>query len=380
MYRNLNNYTDNSRYNYKSEIRNPNFETLVYIIEILVIRICFEFRYLNLGFARSLCKLPNEARSNLVLYHDLERQYSCMNKMELIGKIEQLKKERNAVILVHNYQQGEVQDIADYLGDSLGLSQIASRTEADVIVFCGVRFMAETASILCPDKKIIMPDENAGCPMADMISRQQLIDFKKEHHRAIVVGYVNTSAEVKAELDICCTSANAVKVIESLEDASDIIFVPDKYLGSYVAGQSKRELILWNGYCSTHTGILPEHVMKQKELHPEAKVIVHPECTPPVIQLADEVLSTDGMCSYSKRASAGEIIVGTEIGMLYRLRKENPHKKFYPASTHAVCLNMKLTTLEKVLWALEEMKYEVSVPDDIRARARGALDRMLERV
>lgn len=303
-----------------------------------------------------------------------------MNKPELIAKIEQLKKERNAVILVHNYQQGEVQDIADYLGDSLGLSQTASQTKADVIVFCGVRFMAETASILSPDKKIIMPDENAGCPMADMITRQQLVDLKKEHPRAMVVGYVNTSAEVKAELDICCTSANAVKVIESLQDASEIIFVPDKYLGSYVAGQSKRELILWNGYCSTHTGILPEHVMKQKELHPEAKVIVHPECTPPVIGLADEVLSTDGMCSYAKKTLAGEIIVGTEIGMLYKLRKENPHKKFYPASIHAVCLNMKLTTLEKVLWALEEMKYEVSVSEDIRARARGALDRMLERV
>ena len=301
-----------------------------------------------------------------------------MDNSKLIQKIQQLKRKRNAVILVHNYQIGEVQDIADYTGDSLELSRTASKTNADVIVFCGVRFMAETASILCPDKLVLMPDINAGCPMADMITRDELKALKKEHPKATVVAYVNTSAEVKAEIDICCTSGNAVKVVESLKDASEIIFVPDKYLGHYVSVKANRDLILWDGYCPVHAKILPEDIARQRKAHPKAKIIVHPECTPKVIQLADEALSTNGMCKYAKLSDVSEIIVGTEPGMLYRLRKENPEKKFYPLSAQAICQDMKLTTLEKVLWCLEDMKYEIKVPEDIQIRAKRAVDRMLK--
>ncbi|UCD55873.1 MAG: quinolinate synthase NadA [Candidatus Omnitrophota bacterium] len=293
-----------------------------------------------------------------------------------MGEINRLKKKRKAVILVHNYQTPEIQDIADYLGDSLGLSRIASQTRAKVIIFCGVHFMAETASILCPDKKVLMPDINAGCPMADMITKEGLRTLKREHPHATVVGYVNTSADVKTELDICCTSTNAIKIINSLKNSKEIIFVPDKYLADYASRKTGRKLIAWDGYCPTHVKILPEHILKQKRLHPGAKIIVHPECTPPVIDLADEALSTEGMCKYAKLTDAYEIIVGTEIGLLYRLRKENPKKKFYPASEEATCPNMKMNTLEKVLWSLEDMKYEIKVPEDIRVKAIKAVDRM----
>lgn len=297
-------------------------------------------------------------------------------KNKLMGEINRLKKKRKAVILVHNYQTPEIQDIADYLGDSLGLSRIASQTRAKVIIFCGVHFMAETASILCPDKKVLMPDINAGCPMADMITKEGLRTLKREHPHATVVGYVNTSADVKTELDICCTSTNAIKIINSLKNSKEIIFVPDKYLADYASRKTGRKLIAWDGYCPTHVKILPEHILKQKRLHPGAKIIVHPECTPPVIDLADEALSTEGMCKYAKLTDAYEIIVGTEIGLLYRLRKENPKKKFYPASEEATCPNMKMNTLEKVLWSLEDMKYEIKVPEDIRVKAIKAVDRM----
>ena len=301
-----------------------------------------------------------------------------MDNSKLIEKIQRLKKEKNAVILAHNYQIGEVQDIADYIGDSLGLSRTASQTDADVIVFCGVHFMAETASILCPDKKVLMPDINAGCPMADMITVEGLRALKKEHPKAQVLSYVNTSAEVKAETDICCTSTNAIKVVESLKDVEEIIFVPDKYLVHYVSTKANKKFIPWNGYCPTHVKILPEDILRQKKAHPKALVLVHPECTPPVIQLADEALSTEGMCKYARASSALEIIVGTEIGLLYRLQKENPQKAFYPASEQAICPTMKLITLEKVLWCLEDMKYEVKVPHDVRIRAKRGVDRMLE--
>lgn len=299
-------------------------------------------------------------------------------KIGLIEKINKLKKERKAIILAHNYQMGEVQDIADFVGDSLGLSRTASQTDADVIVFCGVHFMAETASILCPKKIVLMPDIKAGCPMADMITREGLRALKREHPQATVVGYVNTSAEVKAEIDICCTSTNAVKIVKSLKDTKQIIFVPDKYLSHYVSTKTNLDLIPWNGYCPTHVKILPEDVLRQKKAHPKAEVIVHPECMPPVIQLSDEALSTEGTCKYVKSSNATEIIVGTEIGLLYRLQKENPKKKFYSASEQAICPSMKLTTLEKVLWCLEDMKSEVKVPEDIRIRAKKAVDRMLE--
>jgi quinolinate synthase len=294
----------------------------------------------------------------------------------LIAKIDKLKKKRKAVILVHNYQPAEIQDIADYLGDSLGLSRIASKTPARAIVFCGVHFMAETASILCPDKKVLMPDINAGCPMADMITKEGLRTLKREHPKAAVVGYVNTSAEVKTELDICCTSTNAIKIINSLKDYKEIIFVPDKYLAHYASKKTGRKLIAWDGYCPTHVKILPEHILKQKRLHPKAKVVVHPECTPPAVDLADEALSTEGMCKYAKLTDASEIIVGTEVGLLHRLRKENPRKKFYPASEQAICPNMKMNTLEKVLWSLEDMKYEIKVPEEVRVKAIKAVDKM----
>jgi len=296
---------------------------------------------------------------------------------ELVEKISALKKRRNAVILAHNYQLGEVQDIADFVGDSLDLSQRAAETGAGVIVFCGVQFMAETASILCPEKVILLPDVNAGCLMADMITADRLRAKKKEHPQAVVVCYVNSPAEVKAESDICCTSANAVKVVESL-DAREILFVPDQYLGHYVSARTGKKMILWPGFCPTHVRIKPERIKELKREYPQAKVVVHPECKPEVIALADEVLSTGGMCRYAQRDEVREMIVGTELGIIHRLRKENPGKRFIPVSEQAICPDMKLITLEKVLWSLEEMNPEVKVPEGIRLRAKAAVDKMLK--
>jgi quinolinate synthase len=295
---------------------------------------------------------------------------------ELTEKILKLKKKRNAVILAHNYQLGEIQDIADFVGDSLDLSQNAAKTDASVIVFCGVHFMAETASILCPDKTVLLPDEHAGCPMANMITAPQLRARKKEHPKATVVCYINSSAAVKAESYICCTSANAVGVVESL-DTSEIIFVPDQYLGHYISTKTAKKMILWPGFCPTHARIMPENIIKLRHEYPEAKVVVHPECRPDVIALADEVLSTSGMIRFAKREDVQEMIVGTEMGIIYRLKKENPGKKFIPVSEQAICPNMKLITLEKVLWSLEEMAPEVKVPEKIRLKAKAAVDRML---
>jgi quinolinate synthase len=296
---------------------------------------------------------------------------------DLIGKILKLKAQRKAVILSHNYELAEVQEIADFVGDSLELSQKAADTGAEVIVFCGVHFMAETASILSPDKKVLLPDMNAGCPMANMITAEQLRARKKELPAAAVVCYVNSTAEVKAESDICCTSANAVKVVESLA-AQEILFVPDQYLGHYVSTRTHKKIRLWPGYCPTHARIRPEDILRAKAEHPQAKVMVHPECRPETIALADEVLSTGGMLKYAQTSEAGEIIVATEIGLIYRLRKENPGKKFFPASEQAVCPRMKLITLEKILWSLEEMKPEVVVPGIVREKAVLAVKRMLE--
>jgi len=296
---------------------------------------------------------------------------------ELIAKILSLKKRRNAVILAHNYQLGEVQDIADFVGDSLELSQKAAKTNADVIVFCGVHFMAETASILCPDKVVLLPDMNAGCPMADMVNAERLKERKRELPNATVVCYINSSAEVKAESDVCCTSANAVKVVESL-GRKEILFVPDQYLGHYVSTKSGREMHLWPGYCPTHVRIQAEDITRLKKEYPRAKAIVHPECRPEVIAVADEVLSTGGMYRFARQTEAREIIVGTEIGIIHRLSKENPGKQFIPASKRAVCPNMKLITLEKVLWSLEEMAPQVKVPEEIRLKAKLAVDKMLE--
>lgn len=297
--------------------------------------------------------------------------------MNIEQKIQKLKKQRNAVILAHNYQLPEVQDIADFHGDSLELSRAAAKTEARVVIFCGVHFMAETASILCPDKKVIVPDVQAGCPMANMITTADLQKLKDKHPEAVVVGYVNTSAEVKTELDICCTSTNAVSVVNHLKDKKEIIFVPDKYLADFVSKRTGRKLISWNGYCPTHVKILPEDILREKRFHPGAKVLVHPECTPDVIALADEALSTGQMCKYAKETKADEMIIGTEVGLIYRLKTDNPDKEFYPASEKAVCPNMKRTTIEKVLWALEELREEVYVPERIRKPALKAIGAML---
>ncbi|MFA4989521.1 MAG: quinolinate synthase NadA [Candidatus Omnitrophota bacterium] len=310
----------------------------------------------------------------------------------LESRIKELKKQRDAIILAHNYQLPEVQEVADYRGDSLELSRIAAKTEAKVIVFCGVYFMAETASILSPEKLVIMPDKHAGCPMANMLSAEELRKLKQEHPDAAVVGYVNSSAEVKAELDYCCTSTNAVAVINHLKDKKEIIFVPDKYLADFTAKKtgrpqerglasdspSYRSLITWNGFCPSHIKILPEDVKRERKFHPFAKVIVHPECLPSVVAMADAVLSTSQMAKFARETEAKEMIVGTEVGLIYRLKKDNPGKEFYPASERAICPNMKRTTQEKIVWSLEELKEEVKVPDAIRKRAKKAIDRMLE--
>ncbi len=296
---------------------------------------------------------------------------------ELVDKIRKLKDKRGAVILAHNYELGEVQDIADFVGDSLELSQKAANTDAEVIVFCGVHFMAETASILCPDKVVLLPDMNAGCPMANMITAAQLIARKKELPGYAVVCYVNSSAEVKAESDVCCTSANAVKVVNNVE-TRDILFVPDQYLGHYVSTKTNKHMAFWPGYCPTHARIRAEDILRAKSEYPRARVVVHPECRPEVITLADEVLSTGGIIRFARSTPAREIAIGTEIGIIYRLRKENPDKTFIAVSEQAICPRMKLITLEKILWSLEEMKPEVKVPEKIRIRAKKAVDRMLE--
>ncbi|MFC1871362.1 quinolinate synthase NadA [Chloroflexota bacterium] len=300
-----------------------------------------------------------------------------MESRTLGDRILELKEKRKAVILAHNYQAGEVQDIADFVGDSLELSRIAAGTDAEVIVFCGVHFMAETAFILSPDKRVLLPDIHAGCPMADMITAEALREKKREFPETSVVCYVNSSAEVKAESDVCCTSANAVKVVESLA-AREVLFIPDQYLGHYVSTKTDKKIILWPGYCPTHMKILPENISALREKYPRAKVAVHPECKAEVIALADEVLSTGGMCRYARREDVNQLIVGTEIGIIHRLRKENPGKEFIPVSERAICPNMRRITLEKVFWSLDEMGYEIKVPEETRIKAKTVVDRMLE--
>ena len=300
-----------------------------------------------------------------------------MNKEEILGRIAELRKERKAVILAHNYQIGEVQDIADYTGDSLGLSQEAARSSAEVIVFCGVHFMAETAAILSPQKTVLLPDLHAGCPMADMITAQELREWKARYPGRKVVSYVNTTAEVKAESEICCTSSNAVKVVNSLPD-DEILFAPDKNLAAYVARQTKKKIIAWDGYCYVHNQILAADVQARKKTHPEAEVWVHPECRPEVIDLADKVISTGNMVKAARETSAKEVLVGTEAGILYRLRKENPRTAFYPVKELAFCSNMKKINLIKVWKALEEMQFRVEVPAAISQRARGAIEKMIQ--
>ncbi len=300
-----------------------------------------------------------------------------MPQTNVLAAIQRLKKERRAVILAHNYQPGEIQDLADFTGDSLELSQQAAKTDADVIVFCGVHFMAETAYILSPQKTVLLPDAHAGCFMADMITAEKLRQKKKELPGLPVVCYVNSSADVKAESDICCTSSNAVKVVESLPQ-KEIIFVPDQYLGHWVASQTGKKLHLWPGFCPTHARILPEHILKLKKEYPEAKVVAHPECRPEVDALADAVMSTGGMIRYARQPEVKQMIVGTEMGIVHRLKKENPGKLFIPVCEAAVCVNMKTITPEKVLWCLQDMFPRITVPEDIRLKALGAVERMLK--
>jgi quinolinate synthase len=295
--------------------------------------------------------------------------------MSLIDEISKLKRERNAVILAHNYQRGEVQDIADYTGDSLGLSMKAVEVDAKVIVFCGVDFMAESAAVLNPDKVVLNPKPEAKCPMAEMITPEALKAFKKEHPGAATVCYVNSSAAVKAESDICCTSSNAVKVVSSLEQ-DEVIFVPDYNLAMYTQRFTAKKIYPWDGFCPTHHQITAGDILISKMDHPGAEVLVHPECRQEVIDLADGVYSTDGMLKYAKK-TAKDLIIGTEVGIIHRLKKENPGHNFYPASNYVVCPNMKMNTPETIRDSLRDMRTPIAVPENIRIRAKEALDRML---
>ncbi|MDY6854165.1 MAG: quinolinate synthase NadA [Thermodesulfobacteriota bacterium] len=299
-----------------------------------------------------------------------------MEVLELQKKIRRLLKEKNAILLSHNYQRDEIQEIADLAGDSLELSIKASQSDYEIIVFCGVHFMAESASILSPEKKVILPRLDAGCPMADMISEDIVIDKKRELLEATVVTYVNSSASVKARSDICCTSANAISVVNSVKSEAVYMF-PDKNLAKYVSRFTDKKVLLWEGYCPTHNRLKAKEVLESKTKHPNAIFIAHPECKPEVLELADHICSTSGMYEYAKKTNNEEFIIGTEMGILYRLRKENPKKSFFLASKSLVCPNMKLITLESVLSAIIELSNVVKVPEEIRIPSKKALDRML---
>ena len=297
--------------------------------------------------------------------------------MDFAARLQKLKKDRGAVILAHNYQRAEVQDAADFVGDSLELSRQAAAVDARVILFCGVHFMAETAAILCPGRTVLVPDENAGCPMANMLTLRELRRAKAEHPGAAVVCYVNSSAAVKAESDICCTSANAVEVVASIPRDREVLFVPDSSLGGYVSRKLGRPLILWPGYCPTHHRILADEIRRLRQAWPQAAVVVHPECTEDVIALADRVASTTGIIRYCRESAAREIIVGTEIGLLHRLELDSPGKRILMLGALADCPNMKLNTLEKMVWALDDMAPEVRVDPAVAVGARAAIERML---
>ena len=295
---------------------------------------------------------------------------------KLHERILQLKKERNAMILAHNYQIPEVQDIADIVGDSLELARAAKSIECDVIVFCGVDFMAETAFILNPGKTVLLPAIEACCPMAAMITADEVRMLRRRFPDAAVVSYVNTTAEVKAQSDICCTSSNAIRVVESL-DQEQVIFLPDKNLANYVARFSSKEILPWQGFCFVHDRITTEDVLKARSDHPDAKLLVHPECRPEVIDMADLVLSTSGMIKYVCSAPEKEFIIGTEIGILHQMKKQCPEKICYPLSPQAICTNMKRTDLTKVCESLELLQPRITVPEHVANRARKAIERML---
>jgi quinolinate synthase len=302
------------------------------------------------------------------------------DKAGLIADILRLKKERKAVILAHNYQIGDLQDVADFTGDSLGLTMAAAKTDAQVIVFCGVHFMAETAAIMNPDKIVVIPDKEAGCSLAAMISGESLRRWKAEHPGAVVVTYINCTAEVKAETDILCTSTNALKIVESVPPEKEILFAPDQFLGAWVKEKTGRKnMHVWPGYCHVHNKIKTDDIKKLKAERPNAKFIMHPECgcSTSCMSLADKVASTEGILKHCASSPEKEFIIGTEVGILHRLEKENPGKVFHPATAEASCEFMKLNTLEKLLWSLEDLEYRVTVPEDVARRARKAVERML---
>lgn len=292
-------------------------------------------------------------------------------------EIRQLLKEKNAVLLAHYYQRAEIQEIADILGDSLALSMEAARTDAEVLVFAGVHFMAESASILSPDKTVLLPKPDAGCPLADMITPEKLLTARKNHPHAAVVTYINSSAAIKAMSDICCTSANAVKIVNSLRDAKEILMVPDGNLACYVAGLTDKKIIPWDGYCPVHHHLTAEDVLKRKEKYPRATFAAHPECRPEVLALADYVGSTTGIIRYAGQEGFKEMLVGTEQGVFYQLKKQNPGKTFIPISDQMICADMKKITLKDILAAITGMKTVVKVPEEVRISAKKALDRML---
>ncbi len=309
---------------------------------------------------------------------------------KLVGEIQTLRQERNAVILAHNYEHGEIQDSADFVGDSLGLSQTAATTPADVIVFCGVHFMAETAAILSPNKTVLLPDMRAGCSLADSITAEQVRAWKAKHPDAVVVSYVNTTAEIKAESDYCCTSGNAVKVIQAIPSDRQILFLPDQFLASFVGFATGREVLAWKGSCHVHAAITKDVVVSTQVDDPNAELLVHPECSYMGAYIQSQsanqsngnnkvhVLSTEGMLRYVQESDTTTFVVATEMGILHRMRKACPHKTFHPITQTAVCAYMKLTTLEKVAYSLREMVYPVTVEPHVAERARIALERMLQ--
>ncbi len=297
---------------------------------------------------------------------------------DIIEKVKKMKREKNAVIVAHNYQINGVQDLADIVGDSFALSQYCATTDADVVVFCGVHFMAESAKILSPEKTVLLPESDAGCPMADMVTPEALIEEKKKHPGAAVVCYINSSAAVKAESDICCTSSNALRIVESV-DADEVLFVPDQNLGNYVASRvTNKKVHLWNGYCITHHRVVRGDVEKARELHPDVKVLAHPECRPEIVQMADFVGSTSQIIQYAKKSSDTKFIIGTEMGIIHKLTQDNPEKTFYLLSQGMVCPNMKKTSVESVYRALKESKYEITVEPAVADKARRALEAMLQ--
>jgi len=300
-----------------------------------------------------------------------------LDEGNVVGYIQSRKKELNAVIIAHYYQQAEIQDIADFVGDSLQLARQAAESPADVIICCGVKFMAESAKILSPEKMVILPDIAAGCPMADMVTASELRKMKDKHPGAVVVSYVNSSAEVKAESDICCTSSNAINVVKSIPEGKEIIFIPDKNLGAYVQAQTGRKMILWDGYCPVHDQLINGELQEQISRHPKAKVAVHPECRPAIIEMADAVRSTAGLLQYIRENEAEEFIIGTEEGFLHTLNKHFPDKKIHLARRNFICQDMKYISLDKLAASMENLETQIEVPQDILLKARDALERMI---